>query len=197
METHIRLAQSLPPRLLNFFKRYPPPQLAARTSASTTTASQPPPEIAIASNTSSSDPNAPQTTTATAPSTTATSALPSNPTKKHNPFLPFRNPTTGNWHSAPISLRRQAELFKLAQLHHVLPLMPESPKHPETKEQKRVQNGLRVQGTGLGRKVKGKMWERTLKGRLEARKTAMEGMPEMIRLWKERGHGRGWKKWPK
>lgn len=75
--------------------------------------------------------------------------------------------------------------------------MPLSPKHPEVKEQKRIEKGLRVQGTGVGQKVKGKMWERQLRNKLEERRRAMEGMPEMIKLWKERGHGRGWKKWPK
>jgi hypothetical protein len=71
----------------------------------------------------------------------------------------------------------------------------------------------------------GKEWERTLKGRyvhhnptiplrkrissracadanyvncrLEKRRQAMLEMPKMIATWKERGHGRGWKKWPK
>jgi large subunit ribosomal protein L25 len=140
--------------------------------------------------------NTPTITTATPP--------PINPgdttdsaSKKHNPFLPFRNPSTGNWHSPHYSLRRQAVLFKLAQKHSVLDLMPLSPKHPEVKEQKRLEQGVRVKGTGVGQKVKGKLWERTLRGRLESRRKAMEGMPEMIRLWKERGHGRGWKKWPR
>jgi hypothetical protein len=33
--------------------------------------------------------------------------------------------------------------------------------------------------------------------RLEKRRQAMLDMPKMIADWKERGHGRGWKKWPK
>lgn len=33
--------------------------------------------------------------------------------------------------------------------------------------------------------------------RLEKRRQAMLEMPQMIATWKERGHGRGWKKWPK
>ena len=76
-------------------------------------------------------------------------------------------------------------------------MMPLSNKHPEVKELKREEQGLRVQGTGVGKKVKGKKWERTLRGRLEERRKAMESMLEMIRHWKERGHGRGIKKWPK
>ena len=85
----------------------------------------------------------------------------------------------------------------MAKSSNVLSLMPLSPKHPEVKEEKRIEHGLRLQGTGVGKKVKGKLWERTLRTRLEDRRKAMEGMPEMIRHWKERGHGRGIKKWPK
>jgi hypothetical protein len=33
--------------------------------------------------------------------------------------------------------------------------------------------------------------------RLEKRRQAMLEMPKMIADWKQRGHGRGWKKWPK
>lgn len=200
IQKHVQLAQRLDPRLLQFFKRFPPPQIAGTaTSSHTIPSSEPVSTITIAENTSSSDPNA-------GASTTTLSTSPSEPEIAHsdaqakthrNPFLPFKNPRTGNWHGAVYSLRIQAQLFKLAQENNVLSLMPISPKHPEVKEQKRIENGLRVQGTGMGKKVKGKAWERTMKSRLEQRRLAMEGMPEMIRQWKERGHGRGWKKWPK
>ena len=183
-QSHIRLAQDLHPRLLRFFTRFPPSTITGATQPSAA-------PVQIASNTSSMDPNATTTTTTAEPSDAPT--YPRN----RNPFLAFKNPSTGNWHAPHYSLRRQAELFKLAIAYDVLPLMPHSPKHPEIKEQKRIDNGLRVQGTGIGKKVKGKLWERTLKGRLAERTKAMEGMPEMIRQWKERGHGRGWKKWPK
>ncbi|TKA26305.1 hypothetical protein B0A50_05084 [Salinomyces thailandicus] len=190
---HITLAQSLPPRLLHFFKRFPPPQLSAATSS----AAAPPSEtITIAENTSSSDPNAGASTyEVPLPTSTATSNNADVGWKK-NPFLAFKNPSTGNWHPPHYSLRRQADLFKLAQTHNVLPLMPPSPKHPELKAQKRIEHGLRVKGTGEGQRVKGKYWERTLKTRLETRRKAMESMPDMINLWRERGHGRGWKKYP-
>jgi len=187
MEQHIRLARNLPPNLLHFFKRFPPPAVAGATSTTST-----PETIHVAENTSSDDPNA-TSTTHTAPAESPSASWPNH----KNPFLPFKNPKTGHWHPPHYSLRRQADLFKLASAYNVLPLMPASNKHPEIREQKRIENGLRVQGTGIGKKVKGKMWERTLKGRLEERRKAMEGMPEMIRQWKERGHGRGWKKWPK
>jgi len=192
MEHHIRLAQALPPRLLHFFKRFPPPQLALATSSPQTQ----PTTVQIAENTSSSDPNA-TSTIATLPVDSLSSNDSDNATWKRNPFLPFKNPSTGNWHGRHYSLRRQAELFKLATEHAVLPLMPASPKHPEVKEIKRIEHGLRVKGTGVGQRVKGKYWERTLRTRLETRRRAMEAMPDMVNLWKERGHGRGWKKFPR
>lgn len=184
LKQQMSLAQDLHPRLLRFFTRFPPSALTGATPS-------PAEPVQIAETTSPSDPNATATTT-TAPKLTEHTYA-----RNRNPFLAFKNPQTGNWHAPHYSLRRQAELFKLAVAYDVLPLMPLSPKHPEVKEQKRIDNGLRVQGTGVGKKVKGKHWERTLKGRLEERRKAMENMPEMIRQWKERGHGRGWKKWPK
>lgn len=42
-----------------------------------------------------------------------------------------------------------------------------------------------VKGTGVGQKVKGKVWERTLKGRLGARREAMLGMDNLIQEWKQ------------
>lgn len=192
---HISLARELPRPLLHFFKRFPPPQITGSAASPIPTTSLAPAdqldtsilsEPLDASNASSTSTIAPQGLSA-----------PITSSWKTNPFLPFRNPSTGNWHGPHYSLRRQAELFRLAQSHHVLPLMPPSPKHPEIKEQKRILNGLRVKGTGVGQKVKGKYWERTLRPRLEQRRKAMEMMPDMIQLWKERGHGRGWKKWPK
>ncbi|GAB7354723.1 hypothetical protein MBLNU459_g5139t1 [Dothideomycetes sp. NU459] len=179
---HLRLARSLPAQLLSFFKKHPPaalqPASATATSASTTTTT---------TATSTSSPDQPA-----AASQTASSADPS--LARTNPFLPFKNPLTNRWQPAAYSLRRQADLVKLAQKHHVLSLLPWSPKSPAEVERKRAEHGLRVKGTGVGQKVKGKMWERTLKGRLDERRRAMEAMPEMIREWKQRGHGRGFKK---
>lgn len=146
--------------------------------------------------TSPSDPNAEATETVSDPPT-ASNLQPTNANgKKLHPFLPFRNPTTGNWHGPAYSLRRQSILFKLAQKHDVLPLMPLCPKHPEVKALRR-EEGLKLKGTGVGQRVKGHKWERTLRGRLEERRRAMEQMPAMIREWKRLGHGRGWKKWPR
>lgn len=82
-------------------------------------------------------------------------------------------------------LRRQALIVKRARHHGVEELLPYSTKLSWVKTEKREAQGLRVKGTGVGQKVKGKEWERTQKGRLEKRRTAMLKMPEMIQQWKE------------
>jgi large subunit ribosomal protein L25 len=72
---------------------------------------------------------------------------------------------TGKWHDPVFSLRRQAELVKLARQHGVEDLLPHSVKSTEYRLQRRMENGLRVKGTGVGQRVKGKESERTMKGR--------------------------------
>ena len=190
---HLQLAKSLDPRLLRFFTKFPPPQIAPALFQSQQSADEP---ITTAPVTSPTDANAEMVeSTPETPASIHTHPTDSNGKKLH-PFLPFRNPSTGNWHGPTYSLRRQSILFKLAAKHSVLPLMPYGPKHPEVKQARR-EEGLKMKGTGVGQRVKGKKWERTLRGRLEERRRAMEGMPQMIREWKRLGHGRGWKKWPK
>ncbi|KAI9865877.1 MAG: hypothetical protein M1813_001844 [Trichoglossum hirsutum] len=175
----VKLAQSLPPRLLRFFARYPPPALLRAANPSLIVADSASPTTSTASP--------PDAITATEDATSAYA----------NPFQAQRCPLTGKWHDPVFSLRRQAELVKLARKHGVEELLPYTVKGTEEKLRRREERGLRVKGTGIGQKVKGKEWERTLKQRLEKRRQAMMEMPKMIQTWKERGHGRGWKKWPK
>lgn len=123
-----------------------------------------------------------------------------------NPFLPYRNPATGRWRGAQVSLRRQAELFKLARYYGVEPLLPASRKSTQFKEQRLLERaaGLTaegvavrgIKGTGEGDKVKGHIWERRMGSVLERRIAAMEKMPELIREWRMRGNGKKWKKFP-
>ncbi|TKA75603.1 hypothetical protein B0A49_03865 [Cryomyces minteri] len=190
-QQYIKAAKALPPRLLSFFHKFPPPALRQGiSSASSTPAS--PQTITIAENTSSSDPNAPTENIVSVEPPSSASA-----SEYKNPFLPHKHPITGRWHNPVFSLRRQAELVKLAKQHGVEELLPYTVKGTEERTRRREEHGLRVKGTGVGQRVKGKEWERTLKGRLEKRRQAMLQMPGMIQQWKERGHGRGWKKWPK
>jgi Mitochondrial ribosomal protein mL59 len=54
---------------------------------------------------------------------------------------------------------------KLARQHGVEELLPYTVKGTEERLRRRAENGLRVKGTGVGQRVKGKESERTLKGR--------------------------------
>lgn len=101
-----------------------------------------------------------------------------------NPFKATKHPVTGQWHDPVYSLRRQAELVKLARDHGVADLMPESDKNPETKLRKRVEFGLRTKGTGVGQSVKGHQYERRLIAKMDERRNAMLNMPKLIREWK-------------
>merc|ERR1712000_38394 len=113
-----------------------------------------------------------------------------------NPFAKQKNPRTGNWQDPVYSLRRQAELCKLAREHGVEHLLPESNKAFETKLARRVEHGLRVKGTGVGQHVKGHIHERHMIAKMESRREAMLNMPKLIKEWKKTGR-RGWTKWPK
>lgn len=79
-----------------------------------------------------------------------------------NPFMPMKHPVTGRWHDPKYSLRRQAELVKMARDHGVEELLPFTNKGTETRLRKRVEFGLRVKGTGVGQRVKGHKHERQL-----------------------------------
>lgn len=73
----------------------------------------------------------------------------------------------------------------MARANGVEELLPYTTKGTEVRLQRRVEHGLRVKGTGVGQKVKGKLWERTMKGRLEKRRQAMLGMPKLVQQWKQ------------
>ncbi|PGH04642.1 hypothetical protein AJ79_07039 [Helicocarpus griseus UAMH5409] len=189
--------EALPLRLRNFFARYPPQFYSATALGA---------QLKVPEGTGASSPvPSPYTPSRNAKKSkqelSAFSAMSKNFLRSDpehpNPFLPYKNPETGRWRGALISLRRQNELVKLAAKYGVEELLPPSRKSKEYRDTRAVEMGLRVRGTGIGQKVKGHKWERTIESRLEERKQAMLGMPEMIRLWKQRGHGRGWKKYPR
>ncbi|OCL11085.1 hypothetical protein AOQ84DRAFT_387073 [Glonium stellatum] len=184
-QQHIQLATKLPKRLLDFFRKYPPPALTQGIPAATSTTDG---NSTISSAAPPTDPNA---------SVPDSGAPSSSEAPYRNPFQPHKHHVTGRWHPPVFGLRRQADLVKLAQQHGVVSLLPYTIKLPGERAKRREEFGLRVKGTGVGQRVKGKLWERTLKGRLEERKKAMLAMPAMIQEWKQKGHGRGWKKWPK
>ncbi|USP75360.1 hypothetical protein yc1106_02634 [Curvularia clavata] len=204
----VEIAKSLPPRLLRFFEKYPPPalfpDLASRPSNLLSTSQATAATTTIISTTPPTDTNAQMKETSAPEVLPVPSNAPRNsniPPEAHNlpypnPFLPHKNFATGRWQGPAYGLRKQADLVKLASEHGVVDLLPWTIKKPGEKERLRTERGLQVKGTGEGQKVKGKLWERTLKGRLEMRRQAMLNMPALIQEWKQKGHGRGWKKWP-
>ncbi|KAL8892301.1 MAG: hypothetical protein Q9205_000241 [Flavoplaca limonia] len=178
---YVRLAQTLPPRLLKFFARYPP-------SLKSVTSQQ---EVATSVQTSVN------TSSASHDGAESTMNIAVSPSDSPNPFKPHKHPETGRWHDPVFSLRRQADLVKLAKANGVEELLPYTLKGSDEGRRRREDHGLRVKGTGIGQRVKGKAWERTMKSRLGERKQAMLGMPAMVQQWKQLGHGRGWKKFPR
>ncbi|EWC46241.1 hypothetical protein DRE_04412 [Drechslerella stenobrocha 248] len=113
-------------------------------------------------------------------------------TPQLNPFTTTRNPATGKWQDPIYSLRRQADLCKLARKYGVETLLPPTPKSAASREQR----ALEVKKV-TAKKVKGQIWERQLMAKVEKRKQAMLKMPQLIKEWKLKGHGRGWRDWPK
>ncbi|KAK3180653.1 54S ribosomal protein L25, mitochondrial [Lecanicillium sp. MT-2017a] len=80
--------------------------------------------------------------------------------ERPNPFRFYKNKATGKWQDPVYSARRQAELVKLARDHGVEELLPETTKATDYRLAHRVEHGLRVKGTGVGQKVKGRIHER-------------------------------------
>ena len=68
---------------------------------------------------------------------------------RSNPFKPTVFPATGKWHNPVFSLRRQAELCKLARRYGVEELLPPTKKSSierEAARQRRAERGLHVRG---------------------------------------------------
>ena len=176
------LLENLPQRLVNFFARYPPQIHSAAVRR---------PDPANGEGyvpTKVESPYTPDRDAKGAPGQdklgwTPSRALLVTSDTVRNPFLPHKR--FGKWEAPRYGLRQQADLMKLAIKYNVEALLPPSRKSPEFKETRRAERGLQVKGTGVGHKVKGHKWERTMESRLEDRRKAMEAMPEMVRLWKQ------------
>jgi large subunit ribosomal protein L25 len=164
-QSYLQLGRSLHPRLLRFFARFPPQVLTGP---------------ATALNTSSADPNA-----SPAENEKQNVTLAPHP---RNPFQPRKSSISGHWLGPAYSLRRQADLHKLAVQHGIAELLPFTSKSIDERLRKREELGLRVKGTGVGESVKGHVKERYLKQKLDKRKLAMKRMPGLIRFWKLVSH---------
>lgn len=75
-------------------------------------------------------------------------------------------------------------MVKLARQHGVEELLPFTVKGTEERVRRRAENGLRVKGTGVGQRVKGKAAERTMRERY----VGMESwVTEMLTRWLQIG----------
>lgn len=121
-----RLVSLLPPKLVNFFTRYPPRNPSLRTLYSKEDNS-----ILIAKRLHDfqSVPqklHVPQSSDSRLPS--SGKVVPTVYMPFQNPFKPSRDPRTGKFHAPRYSLRRQADLIKLALRYGVAELLPPSEK---------------------------------------------------------------------
>lgn len=91
-----------------------------------------------------------------------------------NPFLPNKNPETGKWQESKYSLRRSADLFKLAYKFGIQDLLPP---HPRQFYEDKYYNKNWMRGVLNHKKHK---WERTIEDKLESRKEAIENMDKTI-----------------
>src|SRR5258708_4178906 len=76
------------------------------------------------------------------PGTDPETAQTSYQQERPKPFEWLKHPVTGKWHDPVYSLRRQAQLLKLAREHGVEELMPPSRKAPDEQLAHRVEHGL-------------------------------------------------------
>jgi large subunit ribosomal protein L25 len=194
----INLAKTLPPRLLRFFTKFPPRN---------------PPTEPLPPSTESIINDSGKEVQIAVPNNRHVTCYPPFADPTFNPFLPWLNPTTNRWREPVFSLRKQADICKIARQYGVEELLPWSQKLLAVKRAKKELLGVRIKGTGEGQKVKGHKWERHMIATQEKRRKAMENMPKLIQEWKlvsyplvkfdshlirlQKGHGRGWKKWPK
>ncbi|RKP32283.1 hypothetical protein METBISCDRAFT_21552 [Metschnikowia bicuspidata] len=92
-----------------------------------------------------------------------------------SPFLPNKNEESGRWHAAKYSLRRSADLYKMALKFGIADLLPPFPQkryHEDRYNNKKWMRGLLFQ--------KKRKWERELPIKLEQRRIALEKMDETI-----------------
>lgn len=92
-----------------------------------------------------------------------------------NPFLPNKNSETGKWHGAKYSLRRSADLFKMARKFGLQDLLPQVPHRRFFEDKYMNKNWMR--GVLTQKKQK---WERELPDKLKARQEALAAMDETI-----------------
>ncbi|CCE86115.1 Piso0_005765 [Millerozyma farinosa CBS 7064] len=92
-----------------------------------------------------------------------------------NPFLPNKNEETGKWHDPRFSLRRSADLFKMAYKFGIQDLLPPIPHKRFYADKYYNKNWMR--GVLFQKKHK---WERGFPEKLKERQEAIAKMDEII-----------------
>ncbi|EDK41629.1 hypothetical protein PGUG_05727 [Meyerozyma guilliermondii ATCC 6260] len=92
-----------------------------------------------------------------------------------NPFLPNKNAQTGRWHGPKYSLRRSADLYKMAYKFGIADLLPPIPHKRFYADKYENKNWMR--GVLFQKKHK---WERQLPEKLAQRAEAIEKMDDII-----------------
>ena len=147
---YMALARALPERLKVFLARYPPGSIVSPTGSNTSCVPAPAP---TSTDNESQEQQQQQN---------SQPQLTRYQQERPNPFIPVLNAATGKWQDPLYSLRRQAELVKMAREHGVEELLPETRKGTLTRVERRVRSGLKVKGTGRGKRVKGHKFERVV-----------------------------------
>lgn len=92
-----------------------------------------------------------------------------------NPFLPNKNPDSGKWHGPRYSLRRSADLYKMAHKFGIADLLPPIPHKRFFADKYENKNWMR--GQLFQKKQK---WERELPEKLAKRADAIKDMDRII-----------------
>jgi large subunit ribosomal protein L25 len=169
-----RLVSLLPPKLVNFFTRYPPRNPSLRTLYSKDDKS-----LEIAKRLHDFQPVSPDLhKPVTSPTQTPAGEI--TPTvflPFQNPFKPTRDPRSGKIHAPRYSLRRQADIIKLGMRFGVAELLPPSPK------MNRLLHGKKRPMAGT-LKPKGTYEERTRQQYVEKKQKSLEESLRVVAMRK-------------
>jgi large subunit ribosomal protein L25 len=169
-----RLVGLLPPKLTNFFTRYPPRNPAIKTLYSEEDKSI---SIAKKLHDFQSIPSKLHQTVIGTSETAKGNQVKTVFLPFQNPFKPSRDPRTGKFHAPRYSLRRQADIIKLALRFGVADLLP-----PSAKMHKLLNGKTRPMAGTL--RPKGTLEERNRKSYVEKKQKSLEESLRVVAMRK-------------
>ena len=169
-----RLVSLLPPKSQNFFIRYPPRNPALRTVYSQDDKSL---SIAKKLHDFQSVPASLHKPVLTETTNSTGKPVPTVLLPFQNPFKPTRDPRSGKFHAPRYSLRRQADIIKLAMRFGVAELLP-----PSAKMDKLLNGRKRPMAGTL--KPKGSYEERTRRQYVERKQKSLEDSLRVVAMRK-------------